>query len=511
MAGAIEAGRAVLRLTLDDKELQAKFSQLENKLNVTARTIRNVGLGLGAAGTAIVAPLSLAVTQFIKVGSELKDMSDRTGIAASNLSELKFAAEQSGTTMKVLETALRTMVQNGFDPANFDQIAAEIASIEDPTRRAARAMEVFGTRSGTQLLPLLRDLPALRAEARALGVTMGDETAAQAEELGDAFDKVKAVVSAAAIAFGSALAPKLLGLLPIMTNAVGLVVKFTQANPQLVVTLGATGAALVALGVAMNVFALGLGKAVAGLKALQAALLFLQANPWVAAITVALGALAYLTDGFGLLADKSEESASKVVATEQQKNTELANLYKQDADNKLAASEEASRKVLERIAADNRRLLSLENQYDQERERQRRERLEQFSDANTKALREAEELSAKVFARLYPQTARRQDKESKIAADTAELERQYKLLNNIDQLRQNDKLRGVLDRADIATSKLAAGRTPLEEEVRALQIVQGDTGKDVRLVVKELEKHTRSLNEIAQAVRDNPGFFVGNN
>ena len=72
-------------------------------------------------------------------------------------------------------------------------------------------MRVFG-KSGANLLPMLADLGALRAEARRLGVVMTGGQAQAADALGDAFDRVKTTLGAVATAVGTALAPVLTDL-----------------------------------------------------------------------------------------------------------------------------------------------------------------------------------------------------------------------------------------------------------------------------------------------------------
>ena len=75
-------------------------------------------------------------------------------------------------------------------------------------QRNTSAMRIFG-RSGTQLLPMLGDLAALRAEARRLGVTMSTQDAKAAADLNDDLDRLKATLRSVAITLGSALVPLL--------------------------------------------------------------------------------------------------------------------------------------------------------------------------------------------------------------------------------------------------------------------------------------------------------------
>lgn len=112
-------------------------------------------------------------------------MSARTGISVESLSELGYAAQQSGTHMETLEGGVRKLQKflvaaaQGSDSAlsvlrdlgltladlgrltpdqQFERIADRIARIPDPALRAATAMELFG-KTGTALLPPRRTEP----------------------------------------------------------------------------------------------------------------------------------------------------------------------------------------------------------------------------------------------------------------------------------------------------------------------------------------------------------------
>ena len=511
-AGAIEAGRAVLKLSLDDSELGKKFSELESKVRGMASRVQSAGLIIGGIGAAITAPLAVAVNSFINVGSALKDMSDRTGASVESLSELKFAAEQSGTSLGVVERAMVQMVKNGLDPRQFDEIAARIAAIEDPAERARAAIEAFG-KAGPQLLPLLKDLQDLRAEARLLGVTMSSEAAANAEVLGDALDKVKLVAISGGAAIGAALAPQLTRLSEGLATALGVAVRFVSENENLTVIAGTTGAALLGLGTVMNVVAVAARGLATAVRLVGVALTFLAAHPVVAAILVAAAAVLYLTDGFGLLSTEAKQSGKTVTEATRAKTTAVVQMEKDAANKIIEIAREKDRKIQEQIAESNRKTISLEQSFQEERRRQRLTALERFAEDNAKKLKEAEELQRDIFLRsLSPQRRGQILRDEEETKKRQELERQFKLLQDIGQLRQSDKLRGVLDRANIARQDLAAGRAPNESNLRALGFVQGDAGKDARLQLGELKKHTTSLQELERIVRDNIGAFaVGNN
>lgn len=216
---AIKAGQAFVELTIRDKTDQG-LRRAMGRLSAFSKGVGLIGTALTALGTTgIGAALVGAVRQFANVGSELHDMSARTGLAADNLSELKYAAEQTGTSLETVEKAIRFMQKQGLDASKFDQILKAVAGIADESERAAAAMKIFG-KGGTALLPMAKELAALRSQARTLGVSMSPEQAALADELGDSFGRFKAALMGLTNHVGAALAPVLIGFTNTLTGAV---------------------------------------------------------------------------------------------------------------------------------------------------------------------------------------------------------------------------------------------------------------------------------------------------
>lgn len=208
MAGRadIKAGGAFIELFVKG---QSKALGALSSVAGGLKTVAVAGVAAGAAlGGATLGVFSAATKQFIDAGSALKDMSDRTGVSVKHLSELQHAAEQSGASLEDVELALKNMARKGLKAADFDKVAAEIAAIEDPSERAKKAIEVFG-KSGTKLLPMIKDLAALRKEANDMGFTMSGRAAEAAERLGDKFGNLWKTVKFGMIALGEALAPAL--------------------------------------------------------------------------------------------------------------------------------------------------------------------------------------------------------------------------------------------------------------------------------------------------------------
>lgn len=222
----IQAGRAYVSLHTKDQGLIGGLKRASAKLKQFAVAAALTGAALASAA---VAGAAVAVRQFLSVGDALAKMAQRTGLSVESLSELQHAAEQSGTSLEAVEKAVRFMQKSGMKGDQFDAIAASIAKIEDPSKRAQMAMKVWG-KAGTELLPMIADLAALRKEARDLGLVMSGDAANRAVALGDAFSNLWKTVKFGAVAIGSAIAPTLQSTVGIVQSAFTSVLKFIQNN-----------------------------------------------------------------------------------------------------------------------------------------------------------------------------------------------------------------------------------------------------------------------------------------
>ncbi|HET6494182.1 MAG TPA: phage tail tape measure protein, partial [Thermoleophilia bacterium] len=290
------------------------------------------------------APLLGAAKVFSSMGDSMGKMAKRTGFSVEALSELAFAAQQSGTDIGSLENALRRMQRSIYDAGRdlstavdvladlgltFDELngmapdkqfallADRISQIEDPTTKAAIAMTLFG-RSGTQLLPMMaagaKGIEDLREKARRLGLTMSEEDAAAAEVFTDAMDSMWKSVKMGVFHIGSALAPVLQDVANKITEAAVRFGQWAQANRDTIITvlrvtagILAGGAALLILGTAISAVGSVLGAftsvvvgAIAVMKLLAAAFMFILSPVGaVIAIVAALGSYLVYASGVG--------------------------------------------------------------------------------------------------------------------------------------------------------------------------------------------------------------------
>ncbi len=307
-----------------------------------------MGRSVAMAAGAVLGPAIAAAKTFSSMGDSMGKMSKRTGVAVEELSQLKFAAEQSGSSAETLEKGLLGMAKSlndasrglttktaaleklgleykdlaGLSPEDqFITISDAISKMESPTGRAAQAMEIFG-RAGKEMLPMLNSgadgIRALMKEAHAAGLTMSTEDAQAAEKFTDEMNKLLLSVKMAVFSIGSALAPVLENFGVTVRDNLKPIREWIAANGDTIrqglkvaAIAAAVGVALIALGAILGAVGTILGAVAAAVGFLGSALTFLAAHPIIAvlgAITVAAIAVAA---AFGKAGQASADLADK--------------------------------------------------------------------------------------------------------------------------------------------------------------------------------------------------------
>lgn len=282
----ILAGRAFVQLFADDSKLVKGLRRAEKRLKAFGNKVRSVGLKTAALGAAIVAPMAAATKSFMNYGDELGKMSERTGIAAKSLSELQFVASQTGTDFSALESGIRRMQRSIYDAGKglstatdaladlglefsdldglspedqFKVLADRIGQIEDPTRKAAIAMSLFG-RSGTSLLPMFalgaKGMEKMQKAARDLGLAVEDEDVAAAVKLTDTLDQLWRVIKMGVFIIGASLAPKLQKIAELLVSIASKTIKWINDNRDLVVSIAKVSAIVLGAGIAIALLGL---------------------------------------------------------------------------------------------------------------------------------------------------------------------------------------------------------------------------------------------------------------
>jgi hypothetical protein len=334
-ASGIRAGRAYVELGANDKlsaaldNAKKKIQEFGDAASAVGGGIQTAGLAIMAAGTAIVGSLAAAGLAFAKVGSELNDLSQRTGVSVEALSELQFVFGQAGVEAADLETAIKKMQKAVVEAANGSKGANELiarlglsvadlaamtpeemlsafadglATVSNPSERAALAMELFG-KSGTKLLPVLAQgaegLARMREYARDLGLTVSTDAAQAADALDDAIGELTATVRILVFEVGAALAPIFLDIVSVLRGVASATIEWVRNNRDAVVTALAVGAALVGIGAVLAGIGGGLivlGAVISG----TATLLGFLSAAWAVVSATATAAWTAMTGPVGL-------------------------------------------------------------------------------------------------------------------------------------------------------------------------------------------------------------------
>ena len=189
-----------------------------------------------AAGAATAGAFALATKSLVDTRQALAEFSDRIGINIESLSQLKFAAEQSGVGFRELQTSLQRMTRRvgegtaatqdaleslGLTLADlqgksaneqFQAIARGFDGIDDAGQRAAIAMKLFDT-EGVKLLQMLGNgsagLQNMMQQADALGLTMTSKSARAVQTFNENLGQMKGALMGIVNQFLEGLLPSL--------------------------------------------------------------------------------------------------------------------------------------------------------------------------------------------------------------------------------------------------------------------------------------------------------------
>lgn len=234
-----------VRVTAEITDLEKKLKSVQKTLKNTGKKFKNVGTGLTKSVTAPLlaagAGIFALVTKTADAGDEIQKMGKRTGFSTEALSELSHAADLSGSSIGSVEKGVKRMQKMLFDAEKglstskdalaalnlsyedlqnlspeeqFSKLSDAIADIEDPSRRAALAQEVFG-KAGTELLPMFAEgsegLANMRQEAHDLGLVFDQDAADASAKFNDDLDRLKK-------GFGGVFKEMSMNLMPMLTD-----------------------------------------------------------------------------------------------------------------------------------------------------------------------------------------------------------------------------------------------------------------------------------------------------
>lgn len=214
--GAIEiqmlAGIARLRADMEEaKQVVGRAAQtMQSSVNFLKSAFA------GVAGALTVGAFTSWVQAAIDAADETNKLAQRTGLAADEVAGLQLAFKLGGAGSEAFGSSMAKLSKQvvegnaafdtlGVKTRNADgslrtskevlyDVADAFAGVQDGTAKSALAMEIFG-KSGAELIPMLNagadGLREMDEMARTLGLSISQDTAAQAEKFNDTLDLIK--------------------------------------------------------------------------------------------------------------------------------------------------------------------------------------------------------------------------------------------------------------------------------------------------------------------------------
>jgi hypothetical protein len=208
-----------------EKGITAFATSLGDKLGITTALANPATAAVAAIGTA-AAVSAYQVNEAFKRVANIKDLSERFDISTDSLQKLGIAAKLSATDFDTLVKGVQKMAltvgTGGMSlDKRFAQMADQIASIEDPGLRAARATEVFG-KAGLELQNLLmkgsKDIALAGSIVDDFGLGLTQFDTEQIARANDAWDKMAFVLEGVWNKVAAQLAPVLANTIELMLD-----------------------------------------------------------------------------------------------------------------------------------------------------------------------------------------------------------------------------------------------------------------------------------------------------
>ncbi len=337
----------LVRIGADASAMKAALTKAGAGLKKHSAAFKKAGMAMTVAGGAITGAVGLMIKSYMSAGDEVHKMALRTGISTEALGELKYAAELGGTSLTGLEKGVRTMQKaivqagdgmvtytRGFDrmgisvkdleglnpEQQFIKIANAVAEIEDPTVRSTAAQEIFGSRMGTQLLPMLADgaeaFAKTREEAHKMGNIFTQEAADKAAILTDSLTTLKGSFQGVSMSIANTLAPVITQIVEKISSVAQKIKDWMKEHPKLsgtimkvVVVLGGLMAVLGPLVMILPALATGISLVSKALIKMKQKMIVaaLSMGPLLIAIGLVIAAVATATIVFMKLKKAKDE------------------------------------------------------------------------------------------------------------------------------------------------------------------------------------------------------------
>ena len=202
------------------RKMRGKLDKLKRALGPAIRLFAKLGVVIGGA----IAAIALLTKKVADQGDKWHKLSQSAGVTIETLSSLQLTAEQGGADIDMLGKGLGILNKRAYKAANgtksfaeafknlgvnvrdadgnlkksrqlFIETANGIANMENKTKRAALAQELFGNSMGQKLLPVLNQggdaIQKQIDRSEELGLVWSQDAANDAAEFNDAVTELK--------------------------------------------------------------------------------------------------------------------------------------------------------------------------------------------------------------------------------------------------------------------------------------------------------------------------------
>jgi hypothetical protein len=230
----------LIKINVAKEQAKKAFADIKENAKEFAADVAKAAKIAAVALAGLSAAMFGIVVSTASAGDELAKMSKRINVSVADLSALKFQAQLAGTDFNTVANGIRFLTKAAFDSTQglltakrgfdilgvsatdsngklkdatllFNEVSGALSEMEDGTEKVAAVQLLFGSRMGTQLLPLLNQgSDALREqaeEARKLGIVYSDEAAAASEEFVDTQLRLKSAIDGIKKMIGLELMP----------------------------------------------------------------------------------------------------------------------------------------------------------------------------------------------------------------------------------------------------------------------------------------------------------------
>ena len=324
------------------QQLQEKLKELNNiKFDKLANNVKSVGDKIQGVGKALT-PVSVAAAGAItgiaalgvktaSTGAELDDLSQRLGISAEKVQELKYVAAQAGVDWEIYNkgiiraraalldlssgisnNATKAVQSLGISLESFssqeemiDGVMTALAGVKDKTLQAAYANEIFGDKIANEMLPYLNagaeEIQKFKSEFEGMSYLTNEQVKSLAT-LDDTIYLLKQSLSNVVLQIGASLSPLIQSLteyvnanvIPMLQRLADWFNNLTVGQQELVIKLLLVTAALAPLATGVGKIVSLVGSIIKILPQLGAAFSALEAHPIVLIIAAIAAVLLIL-------------------------------------------------------------------------------------------------------------------------------------------------------------------------------------------------------------------------